>query len=266
MLNNVLFDGSLTTQAILLVLGSTRFAMAFIVLPLLSADLVPAMSRNAIYVLFGLVALAIQPPMDVQSLSQGTWLLLFAKEAALGASLGFVFGSVLWAFEAAGQFIDGKAGTTSSQINDPMSGQQVSITGAFFARLAGFVFMFSGGLLLLVGTLIESYAMWPLLSLKPVNMGAVVHLFQGEFNRVLVVAVLVSAPVIVTLFAVDLMLGLINRFAPQLNLFSLAASAKVWISSLVILLMLTSLVQQLLEEIFRRPAITLKALEPLFPR
>ncbi|MBC7957547.1 MAG: type III secretion system export apparatus subunit SctT [Cytophagales bacterium] len=261
-----LFTESLSGQAMLLVLGSTRIAMAFIVLPLLSADLVPAMSRNSLYVMFGMVALALQPAVDLRSFDIGTWLLLFAKEMALGATLGFVFGSVLWAFEAAGQFIDGKAGTTASQVNDPMSGQQVSLTGLFFVKLAGFVFMFSGGLLLLVATVMESYSLWPLLQLKPISVQVAMKLLENEFNRVLVVALLVSAPVIVTLFAIDLVLGLINRFAPQLNLFSLAASAKVWASSLVILLMLTSLVQQLLDDIFRRPAITLRALEAMFPR
>src|SRR5512139_1513049 len=122
-----LLAGSLSTQALLLVLASTRTAMAFIVLPLLPTDIVPAMCRNALYVLFGLVALGLQPALDVRDVSRAGWLLLFAKEAALGGTLGFVFGSVLWAFEAAGQFIDGKAGTTASQVHDPMSGQQVSL-------------------------------------------------------------------------------------------------------------------------------------------
>jgi type III secretion protein T len=261
-----ILGGSVTTHAIMLVLGSTRVAMAFIVLPLLPADLVPALVRNSIFVLFGLVSLVLQPAMPPQDMHQGTWLLLFGKEVAIGAMLGFVFGSVLWAFEAAGQFIDGKAGTTSAMVNDPMSGQQVSLNGLFFAKLAGYVFMYSGGLLLLINVLMESYALWPLMSLKPVSIDVARRLLETEFNRLLVVALLVSAPVIVTLFAVDLMLGLINRFAPQLNLFSLAASAKVWVSSLVILLMLTSLVQQLVDDIMKRPSVTLKALEALISR
>lgn len=255
---------SLGVALSLLVLGSTRFATAMLVLPLLPPDIVPSLCRNALFVLFGAIALAVQPSLDMRGMSYVMWLLLFGKELILGACLGLLFGSVLWAFEAAGQFIDGKAGTTSSQVNDPAAGQQVSLNGLFFAKLGVFVFMYSGGFLLLVGTVLQSYGMWPMMSPKPLSLDPMLRLFEGEFGRIFLLALLISAPVIVTLFAVDFSLGLINRFAPQLNLFSLAMSAKVWVSSLVILVMLTSLVQQLLQEILSRPQITMKALEQLF--
>ncbi len=255
--------GSLSDQALLLGLCTTRIAVAFLLLPLFTGDLIPATVRSAIYLSFGVLALALQPPVSHAAIMQINWLLMFAKEAFIGGAIGFLFGSVLWAFEAAGQLIDTKVGATTAQVTDPLSGQQTPLTGAFLGRLANFVFMFSGGLLLLIGTLLDSYRLWPVMASQPVLVQAGVTLFEAEFGRLMLLSILIAAPSLVVLFAIDGVLGLVNRFAQQLNVFSLSMSLKTWASTLVLMLTLTSLVQQLIADIQQRPGIVLRLVRAL---
>jgi type III secretion protein T len=103
----------------------------------------------------------LQPPMQPLALSVPQWVGLFAKEAFIGGAIGIFFSATMWAFESAGQLIDNKVGATQAQVTDPLSGHQTSLNGAFFARLASWVFMAGGGFMLMVGALLESYALWP---------------------------------------------------------------------------------------------------------
>lgn len=254
---------ALSDQALLLALSTTRIAVAFLLLPLFTGDLIPATVRNAIYLAFGIIALSLQPLATNAQVTQVNWILLFAKEAFIGGSVGFLFGSILWAFEAAGSLIDTKIGATTAQVTDPLSGQQTPLTGAFLGRLANFVFMFSGGLLVLVGTLLDTYALWPVLAPAPLLWGAGGAVFEAEFGRLMRLALLIAAPSLVVLFAIDGILGLVNRFAQQLNVFSLSMSIKTWASTAVLMVLLTSFVQQLLADIQSRPAAVLRALKAL---
>src|SRR5207245_9455798 len=149
---------SLGDLALLLGLSSTRIAVAFLLLPVLWPDTGPALVRNAILLSLGLLTLALQPTVAIDTFSTSQWIALFAKEAMIGLALGFGLAAFLWAFEAAGQIVDTKVSSSNAQLTDPMSGQQVSISGALLGRVAGFLFMFGGGMLLFVGVVIELFA------------------------------------------------------------------------------------------------------------
>lgn len=242
-------------QLLLLGVGTARVACAFLMLPLFASETVPAMVRNSIFVGMGLISLVLQPPFDMTAITAMRWVSIFAKEAFVGLVIGFFFGSVLWALEAAGQIIDTKVGATMAQIVDPLSGHQTSLNGAFLGRLANIVFIFSGGLSLIVRVLIESYALWPIAAPAPALDPRGIQLFEAEFGRMMVLAVLFAAPVLTVLFLIDLALGLMNRFAQQLNVFTLSLSIKSFAATLIIFMLLSGYVVALTRDITSRPQV-----------
>ena len=246
--------GAWADQVLLLGIATTRIALAFALLPLFSTETIPALVRNSILFSLGLVSLALQPKMDFGSFTAISWLALYAKEAFVGLIIGFFFGAVLWALEAAGQIIDAKVGATMAQVVDPLSGHQTSLNGAFLGRLANLVFIFSGGLSLLVGVILESYAVWPIAATFPRLAPAGLGLFEAEFGRLMVLATLFAAPVLAVLFVIDIGLGLVNRFAQQLNVFQLSLSIKSFVATAMILLMLTGFIQAVINDVLSRPA------------
>lgn len=255
--------GPLSDTALLLGLSATRIAVAFLLVPLFTAELIPAMVRNSMFLAIALLTLVLQPSAGPLTYTGFQLLGIFAKEAFIGAALGFFFAGVMWAFEIAGQLIDTKVGMTQAQVNDPLSGHQTTLNGALFGRLASYVFMAGGGFMVMIGTLIESYAIWPVRAAMPDIRMAGVQMFEAEFGRIMLLALLVSAPALVLLYVVEGVLGLVNRFAQQLNVFSLSMSIKAVAATWVVLVQLVAIVQLLQEDLLGRGEVALRALRAL---
>ena len=254
--------GHPTDAALLLGLSTMRVAVAFLLVPLFSQDLIPGLIRNALFLSLGLLGLLVQNAQPLQ-LTGWQWAALYGREALLGAAMGFLFAGLMWAFEMGGQLIDTKVGATQAQVQDPMSGHQTSLTGAFLARLASWVFMASGGFMLFAALLLDSFALWPLHGEWGLRPAAAV-VFEAEFGRMLRLALMVAAPSLVLLYLVDGVLGLINRYAQQLNVFSLSMSIKAVVGHLVLLLQLGSLVALMNEELLARGSVVRDGLHRLF--
>ncbi len=242
-------------QVLLLGVATARVAATFFLLPMFSSETVPAMVRNSIFVALGIVSLALQPPLSVSMLGPGDWATILIKEVFVGLLIGFFFGSVLWALEAAGQIIDTQIGATLAQVVDPLSGHQTSLNGAFLGRLAGVVFVAMGGLSLLLRVIMESYALWPVASPMPTLDPRGLPLVEAEFGRLMVLAVLFAAPVLTVLFLIDASLGLMNRFAQQLNVFTLSMSIKAFAATFLLLLLLGSYIAAIVRDIASRPEV-----------
>lgn len=241
-----------TEQALTVGVAAARFAFAFALVPVFSPTVIPAMVRNSIIMAFGLIALSLPHPFSPASLSAGEWLWLYAKEAIAGVTIGFFFGTVIWAMGAAGEIIDVKVGATIGQLTDPMSGMQESLTANLLSRFAQLVFVSAGGITLLVGTVMLSYAAWPIgpgpLRIAP---GAVT-LFEQEFGRMFALAFIFASPVLLVLYVIDLGMGLLNRFAQQFNVFSLSMSIKGVAAVLVLMMMLPLLADAVLHDLSTR--------------
>jgi type III secretion protein T len=249
----------------LLALASTRIAAAFLIMPLFAPEVVPPLVRNSILIGLGVIVLAAQPDAAVPvSTTLFDWVGLYAKEAFIGLTIGLFFSTILWAFQTAGEIIDAKSGATIAQIIDPLTGSPTSLTGAFLGQLANFLFMSVGGFFLLVAALFQSYALWPPQSPVPDLRAGGVALFEGEFARLMTLSVLLCAPALVVLFVVDLGLGLINRFAQQLNVFALSLSIKTWLATAIVLITLSGLIGRLTQDIAERPGVVRTVLERLF--
>jgi type III secretion protein T len=256
--------GPLRDSVLLLGLSASRVAIAFLLVPLFTNELIPALVRNAMFMAIALLALLMQPAAAPFAPTGFQLIGLFAKEAFIGAAIGIFFAGIMWAFEAAGSLIDTKAGTTQGQIHDPLTGAQVSLNGAYLGRLASFVFMSGGGFMIMIGTLLESYTVWPVRSAMPPLVMTGMRLFEGEFGRIMLLTLLVAAPALVLLYLVEGALGLVNRFAQQLNVFSLSQSLKTLTATWILLIQTVALVQLLQDDLLERGAIALRAVRALF--
>jgi type III secretion protein T len=257
---------SLSDVALLLGLSVTRLAIAFLMLPMFTQEALPPVVRNSLFVALAMLTIAVQPQTGPLALDTVGWLVLFAKEALIGLVIGVFASTVLWAVEAAGMLIDTKAGTQLAQIVDPINGQQTSQTGQFLARLATYVFMASGGFMFMVGALLESFALWPVTAALPALRPGSLGVFEAEFGRMMLLATMIAAPVIVILFVVEAALGLMNRYAPNLNLLAIALPLKALIAVLLVAILLGTTVDLMVREFTTRHLGLLAFVERLFVR
>jgi type III secretion protein T len=129
------------------------------------------------------------------------------------------------------------------------------VTGILLGRFAQVVFVSAGGLTLLVGTVMSSYAIWPL---GPggvtLNLEAVQY-FEGEFGRLFALAFLFAAPVLTVLYIIDASMGFLNRFAQQFNVFALALPIKSVAAALILILCLPLLADAVIGDLGARDGI-----------
>lgn len=250
-----------TEQALLVGAGSARFGFAFLMLPLFSNEQMPALVRNSLIVTFGLVTLALPISFEPQSLSAAQWTLLIGREAAAGIVLGLFFGTFLWAMASAGEIIDSKSGATIAQIIDPVSGSTQSLTASFLGKFAQVTFVTAGGLTLLVGTLMLSFGVWPMGPGGLTLDTEAVRLFEGELGRFFMIAFFIASPVLLILFIIDLGMGVLNRFAPNFNVFMLSLSIKTTAAIFILLLILPLLAEMVIGDLATRQDVSFGIME-----
>jgi type III secretion protein T len=232
-----------------LALTLPRIGAAFLVLPILSNEDMPALVRNSFFVSLAIVAFPYAAESIPESIPTLMWPLLIVKEMFIGLSIGFLFGIVFWAIGNAGSIMDIKAGTTIASIVDPIGGHETSLTGAFLSRFAAWLFMASGGFRVFLDILFGSYTLWPAASAFPQLSRAGELFFISRFDNLMVLSLLLAAPALIILSLVDLGFGLINRYAQQLNVFALSLSIKAWISTWILVLSLGVILQFALDKI-----------------
>lgn len=235
---------------LLLTLGvsSVRTLVAFGLMPIFSSNTVPAMARTglAIAVSLPVTWLHLQRPLPLE---MAAWPLIafFAKEAALGVLVGLGFGIFLAGLLIVGEIIDHQTGLTFTQNIDPVHGNAVSLTSQFLERVLFAALMVAGLMHGVVDALYLSYELWPIDAALPSLERVMALGLVTQAGRLFALALLLSGPVVLVLFAVDAAMGLLNRSAPQLSIFHLTLSLKSMVAVGVLVLAFPMMLQRVVE-------------------
>ena len=171
------------------------------------------------------------------------YLCVFVKEICLGLGLGILAALPFYAMECAGIFIDNQRGASQSEGTEILTGKSVSPMGGVLFQCLVFLFYASGAFLLFLSVIYTSYVIWPVPSLFPMpNSMALPLFFAGKVAWMMTFTLLLSAPITVACLLVDISLGLINRFSPQLNAYILAMPIKSGLAAVLLLFYLSLMI------------------------
>ena len=140
-----------------------------------------------------------------------------------GMLVGFIANCIVLAISAAGDMINMQMGLSSAMVLDPTVGTQVSILGNFFGLLAVILFIDVGGLYWLINALHRSFEIFPIYA----NAIPMDRLVNKEYlvtitSNVLYIGLQIASPVLLATLGQDLILGIISKTAPQVNVFQLS--------------------------------------------
>jgi flagellar biosynthetic protein FliR len=187
--------------------------------PLLSSDAVPQVAKIALagFVAFCGLPTAIAAGWNLAPLGlQFVYLLI--GEALVGIILGFYLTLIFSAFSTAGQFFSLQMGFGASETYDPLSQVENPLMGQYlnlvamlvFLSVEGFQRLFLGGFL----RSIRSVSAWSLAA----GRDTVAAMLLAGLSRVFLDAMVISMPILGTLFLCSLATGLISKAAPQINI------------------------------------------------
>ncbi len=151
------------------------------------------------------------------SLDLGSLIVLAIEEVIVGSAIGLTMSMIFMGIDYAGELLGVEMGLSISSMIDQQSGVNVPVIGQFEAIMATFLFLIMNGHLFLLQALQMSYTAVPVSGLR--ITGSAVNLFVGLSGMVFVTAIKIGAPVIVSLFLADVVLGIMARMVPQVNVF-----------------------------------------------
>lgn len=171
---------------------------------------------------------------------------IFLKEAFVGFLLAFFSSLLFYALMSAGILIDNTRGATAAQENEYLSQESSSPTGTIFLLSATTLFFSTGGFMALVGLIYLSYVAWPVVEPIPFIFDKSFSYFNGNLiNEFASLMLLVAAPFLLVSLLCDIALGIMNRFAPQLNVFILAMPIKSAVAAFLLIVYLSPLYEHM---------------------
>jgi type III secretion protein T len=243
-------------------LTSLRTAVAFALLPPFAAAIMPGIIRMPLA-----LAIAVPPAMmALQNLphmpdSLPGLVLLLLREGAVGLLIGLGLGAFCTGLQAVGEIIDHQTGQTFTQNIDPVHGNNVSITALLLERVLFAVLMAAGFLLVLADVLYLSYRVLPVGGGWGGFQPLVVLEATTQASRLFALAILLAGPVVLVLFVVDISLGLLNRAAPQLNVYQVTLTLKSMLGLAVLAAALPLVIERVVRGMFEASAALMVLLQ-----
>jgi flagellar biosynthetic protein FliR len=157
------------------------------------------------------------------------------REAALGAIFGFAFGLVLVPARVAGEYIGQEMGLSMASLADPMAESQSGLMGQVFEMLGVLIFFGLDGHHVFLAALHGSFARVPVGGcMGAVPVGALVAGVASAEEW----GLLLAAPLAVCLFITSVVLALMARAAPQLNILSVGFGLRLAVGLVAVLVLL----------------------------
>ena len=208
-----------------------RFMGAATLIPFLGGAMIPGQLKTGIPLVFTtflypIISLSVDPTR-VPAFGFAYFALVM-KEIFIGYCLGHICSLPFYAVEIAGSFMDTQRGTTFAQVIAPLLGGQTSLLSQFYLLLFITIFLGVGGGHMVIGAIGESFRILPILVWPTaVNPQAP---FVNEAIKltgdVFYIGLQLSAPVVIAMLLTDMTLGVVNRTAPNVQVFWLGMPIK----------------------------------------
>ncbi|HEY0100552.1 MAG TPA: flagellar biosynthetic protein FliR [Pyrinomonadaceae bacterium] len=238
------FEVGQSPQSFLVLIGLAfaRMLSFLTVVPFFGGAAVPARVKVATATAFVIIlypSLEAGLPKDGAPLGFGPvgFIGLLVKEAFVGFTLGFVASLVFEAIQVAGRVIDFQRGSTLAEMFAPQLQTRVSELGQFKLQLAIVLFFMIGAHHAFITSLLRSFEIIPAMSFPHLQAGwsPAAAFITKLTGGVLAVGIQLAAPAMIALLLTDLFFGLVNRVAPQINVFFLSLPVKMAVGLVVVL-------------------------------
>ncbi len=196
---------------------------------------IPVSIRLLLAIAISIILLQLYSLRDLPDMS--TLLVLGIKEIVVGLVIGFLANIVFYMLQIVGQIIDFQVGLSLANIINPAFDIQMSPIGDLLFVLGVFIFLVSGGYLQVIEAFAYSFNIVPLGMVNLSNY-AFGDAFKLLGNFTLHVALRFSAPIISTILLVDVMIGIIARTVPQINIFIIGLPLKTGLAFLALIVII----------------------------
>ncbi len=218
-------------DAILLVL--VRMSGLFILSPVFGRQNMPALFKIGFAFFLTLIYVSATDNLVIDYKdSMVLYVIYVAKELAVGMVMGYVTYIIMSGIYLAGQIIDNQVGFGYANVLDPITNIQVPLTSNFYYTYLILIFLLINGHHMIIRALFYSYKVIPLGQLT--FSSDVISELGSVMSEMFGIALRISAPIIAAVFITDVVLGVLSKTIPEMNVFMLGMPIKVLLGFAII--------------------------------
>ena len=238
-----------------------RITSFMVVAPIFSTKSVPNIVKIGLSFFISYIVF-MQVGFNDRVVADGNFIFSIMKEVLAGLIIGYVCTLFFSVVQTSGALMDMQMGMSMANIVDPLTGLSAPLMGNLKNMLLILVFLSINGHHYLIGALMNSYIWLPLDNnlFGIIYGGALTEFLTRTFADMFLLALQISAPLVVAMFLLDLALALLTRAAPQFQVFVIGIPIKILLGLAILILILPgfgTLFQMIFDRMFA-------ALEQLF--
>ena len=221
--------------------------------PFFGYQTIPMKIRLSIGMILSLVAFQTVPVVELHYVGVLGFSVLVLKEMMVGLILGFMCNMCTYIISFAGQFMDMEMGLSMASTFDPLTNIQVSISGNMYLYLVMLMMLISNLHYKIVQAILDTFTYF--------NVGQAV--FDGNLQETAIeflanfflVGFRIVLPIFACMLVINVVLGVLSRAIPQMNMFVVGIQIKVLVGIVLLLIIvptvptITNFVVETMQEI-----------------
>lgn len=155
-------------------------------------------------------------------------IVLMTKEVIIGALIGFCANLIFVGIQMAGHILAMQMGLAISSVLDPLTNENVPILGQFYMFIASLTFLFINGHVWLFSSIYNSYEVIPI-NFNFIFTGPLIEKIVVMTSQIFTIAFEIIVPIYAVLIITAMVLGLMSKALPHMNVFMVALPVKIFI-------------------------------------
>lgn len=200
-----------------LLLVMVRVGGVFMLAPLFSNVAVPRQVKVVVVIMISLLlAPIVHGPLIKSNVNEVGLIVMVLTEMTIGLVIGFACNIIFLTVQAAGEFFGAQVGFNIATIIDPANEGSSGALASLYTMMGALIFLYLNGHHVILASLAKSFQILPLTQGFDVKFGYSVTPLVGYL---FMTAIQISAPIIVVLTILQVIMGLITKIAPQMNIY-----------------------------------------------
>ncbi len=218
---------------IIFVLVMTRLSGMIAAAPFFSSIQAPFQAKAILvflvaFIMYPMVAANASQTITSHLIDLPVLMVMIVKEAAIGAIIGFCANILFIGIQMAGEILSMQMGLSISNILDPVTQQSIPLLGQFYVFIASLTFIFINGHIWLFSSIYESYKVIPI-NYNLIFTGPLIERIVHFTSQMFSIAFSIIVPIYAVLIITAMILGLMSKALPRMNVFMVALPIKIYI-------------------------------------
>jgi len=212
-----------------------RISAFVLAAPFFSYRSIPVRIKAAVSVFLTIVVIHSVPEVTLSYAGVVGYAVLILKETVVGLVLGFMCNLCFYIVSFAGQFMDIEMGLSMSSTFDPTSNMQVTITGNIYNYFLMLTMVVTNMHYYIIRAIVDSFQYFHVgqAVFRSDGLKTLIIDFMGNY---FLIALRIVLPMFCCMLMLNVVLGVLTKAAPQMNMFVVGIQLKVMTGLVVLVL------------------------------